>query len=774
MSMFKSIRAPKLRVLAIALAAAITDLSGNHVWAQTGQSGPGSQSGGQGNDPSNFGDPATLPGVTVRGQRSMDDRFNAPGSRVIVSKEDIEAMGADSISDVLRQLPGVLATQGADGRTEIRMRGMDKNATQILVDGERQGGSRRGGQLPIDQIPADLIERVEVIRSPMAEFSGASGGTINIVLKQAVIQRETNMRFSVQHSFGKDSPQLFISRTGPFFEPPTSNKDLPLNERIVPPSYFFGMSVYERTGGNDRTAQVLNPQLDSNGIAFENKEARIETSRSRTRELVMFPRTTIKLGATDTLAINPFLVVGSTRTNVNSQATGTRFGNDFQSESLENGKSDRYQGRMSTTWTHRFNGSKLETRGFFEKGGEQSDRQSFGNTTIVTPLNANVTTSLDKRAERVWNLSTKLTGTEEAHVWTFGGEIEDRYFTANTNTLTTAPARSDDQAYISNQKRLSAFAQDEWTLLKDGTLTAGLRVENLSRDTNSAGIRYEDQSTRFQPSLNWRQPINKEWQYRAGLASNSRIPALLDVVDRTVTSSGANTSTRPDTVGNPLLKAERTLSLDTGFEYRTQALQGGSNLFIRNLKDPIIRPTFFSNGRWVQRPDNGLAGHAWGIESDLRAPLAPLGLVGWNAIINLSWLASKIDLANNGAMGAATTTRGRIPGQPHYIANLNINKPANQRAGGWFGGAIINLTGASDLADSATGSGRAKSVARLDLNIGYVIQPFGMLRLGINNVTNVSRDRVRYDLDPVTGSQRVESISDSGGRSFFFSFGTRF
>jgi outer membrane receptor for ferrienterochelin and colicins len=157
---------------------------------------------------------AAEPGVTtitVRGSRgTLQERFEAPGSRVIVGRDDIEQMGADTVSDVLRQLPGVFANTGADGRTEIRMRGMDRGATQILVDGERTSNGRRGGQLPFDQIPSELIERIEVIRSPTPEFSGASGGTINIVLKQSTIQRETNIRLTNQFFQGRQAGQMFF------------------------------------------------------------------------------------------------------------------------------------------------------------------------------------------------------------------------------------------------------------------------------------------------------------------------------------------------------------------------------------------------------------------------------------------------------------------------------------------------------------------------------------------------------------------------------------
>ena len=120
---------------------------------------------GQGADPGGAerpgaGEPQRLETVVIRADRTLEERFASTGSRVTINRNDIEQMGADSIADVLRQLPGVQTSGGASGNLEIRMRGMDRSATQILVDGQRVGSGRRSGQLPFDQLPADMIEPV--------------------------------------------------------------------------------------------------------------------------------------------------------------------------------------------------------------------------------------------------------------------------------------------------------------------------------------------------------------------------------------------------------------------------------------------------------------------------------------------------------------------------------------------------------------------------------------------------------------------------------------
>jgi outer membrane receptor for ferrienterochelin and colicins len=713
---------------------------------------------------SNDQGPAVLPEMEIRAQRgSIEDRFNAPGSRVIVTRDDIDNMGADTVTDVLKQLPGVVTTTGASGNTEIRMRGMDRGSTQILVDGERQNNSRRGGGMPIDQIPSELIERIEVIRAPMAEFSGASGGTINIVLKQAVTKKETNLRIANQHAFGADGLSVFFGRTGPVYDPPADNNTKPIAQRVIPPSYFFGLSAFERIGGNNRSASVGTDYFSGPLQSKRDSEERTETYRNRSKELVAFPRVNIRLGAKDTLLVNLFAQAGETTSNSFTRTQATLGLLPFTAQSDEHTDSKRQLGRVSTTWNHRFAGSRLETRLTVEKGNEQTQRD--GSTSSSRPVFAlgnalGSFSSRDDRNESSQSLNSKLTGTEESHIWTFGGELERRQFRADTDNVVTAIK----QVYLSSQTRLSVYGQDEWTILTAGTLTAGLRVERLDRRTQDTRGDFSDQWTRYQPNLNLRLPINKDTVYRAGLSGLNKIPALSDVIDRVVPSVGSNSSTRPDSIGNPLLKAERTFSLDTGIDHRTaSAVQMGLNAFVRHSTDPVIRPTTLVEGRWQQKPINGVKSDAWGIEADIRTPLKLIGLDGWQMNTNASYLASKVDLGNGKS--------GRIPGQPHYSANINVNKPF-PRGGGWLGGFTLNLSGASDLGDTATSSGRTRSVARLDTRVGYLFANIGMLQLGVNNITNQKRERVRFDSDGIAA--RTESTTDSNGRQLFLAFMTRF
>jgi outer membrane receptor for ferrienterochelin and colicins len=499
---------------------------------------------------------------------------------------------------------------------------------------------------------------------------------------------------------------------------------------------------------------------------------------------------------------------------VDGHVEGKKGIGDYITDSLDQTTTNRTLARVSTTWAHRFTANRLETRFSIERGQEDTQRAFDSNSvagaasSVPNSLASNVPlppasklTLSDDRAETVWNLATKLQGFADAKVWALGAEIDNRVLTANTITnIVTGPGVTNSLGYRAEQVRTALWGQNEWTVFSKSTLVGGLRFEGVKRDTLSAGVTYADNWTRWQPSLNLRTPINPGLQFRAGVAQNTRIPALLDAVDRLVPSVGLNSPTRPDALGNPTLKAETTLSFDMGLEMRlgdgggaiqsrsagespgsrgqasagsargaTPLAQGqaGINLFVRDINDPIIRRTYFDSvgtQRWIQRPENGVGGLAWGIETDIKYPLNFIGLAGWNFSGNASLLKSKTDLSDG--------SKGRIPGQPHYLLNLSMAKPI-PRSGGFFGGGNINFSGASDLRDSSISNGRSRSVGRLDAYVGQVVPNLGYWRLGVYNLNNVGRDRVRTDLDS-SGNTRIEQTTDRSGRSIFLTLGTRF
>ena len=90
--------------------------------------------------------------------------------KVFNASKSMVATGGTAI-DLMKNIPSV--SVDVDGNVTLR-----NSSPQIFVDG-------RPTILSLDQIPADNIERVELITNPSAKFDAASsGGIINIVLKK--------------------------------------------------------------------------------------------------------------------------------------------------------------------------------------------------------------------------------------------------------------------------------------------------------------------------------------------------------------------------------------------------------------------------------------------------------------------------------------------------------------------------------------------------------------------------------------------------------------
>ena len=704
----------------------------------------------------------------------MAERFFAAGSMVIVDRQDIEQMGADSIGDALRQLPGVQVTGGGNGNLEIRMRGLDPSATRILIDGEQLGGARQGSQLPLDQLPADMIERIEVLRAPTAQYAGATGGTINIVLRQASVKRETHVRLTNQRVWGQDALQGFFSRTGPLSAPPVdlvqsgtkADALTPDAAPFRPPepwTYLVTGSVYDRlTGSNghrDTVVTGLNPARSQSD----------ETQRNRNAEWFLVPRISGRLGPVDQLNIRSVLLGNHVNGRFDSAGTGSDSSGATSSRIVDQSASERSFFQLRGDWTRRLSGSRLETSLSGQANREKIERHR--EQTLASTLGSTLTPSdfLDDRRERAWTLSTKLSGTEDALLWMGGAEAEDRRLNVDTayggSLSPTLPF-----ALGARIRRQALWAQNEWELPARTTLTAGLRLENVETMSDYAGLSATDRRRFLQPSLHVRTPIDPQLQLRFNLARVSRNPALLDLLDRRVPSQGVNAPNNPDLAGNPLLRPESSLTLDAGLE-RQLGTQGqtGLNLFVRQISDVVARRvTDGGTLRWTQRPENVGNATAWGVEGDVKTALGWPGALDWGR----DWTVSANASLLQSRMTSGDSLGQRIPGQARYLASLNIARPTPKMAG-WYGGSALSLTGPADLNSAPGSSGRDRASLSLDAHIGQVVADMGYWRLTVYNLSNARRVRERSDTD-ASGRVYTEQSSLRWTPRIFLTLGTRF
>ncbi len=118
-------------------------------------------------------DTKLLQEVSVTGQRSSVS-LKLDKKVFEVGKDVLSQSGA--VTDLLNVVPSVSVSPGG----EISLRGNPN--VLVLIDGRRTGLTQSNA---LEQVPADQVERVEVITNPSSRFdAGGSAGIINIILKK--------------------------------------------------------------------------------------------------------------------------------------------------------------------------------------------------------------------------------------------------------------------------------------------------------------------------------------------------------------------------------------------------------------------------------------------------------------------------------------------------------------------------------------------------------------------------------------------------------------
>jgi outer membrane receptor protein involved in Fe transport len=117
-----------------------------------------------------------LSGVAVTA--NADAVSAAMEKKTFAVADNISQLGG-SVLQAMSTVPGV--TVGQDGKVELR--GSDR--VMVLIDGKQTALTGFGTQKGLDNLPASVLERIEVITNPSAKFdANASAGIINLIFKK--------------------------------------------------------------------------------------------------------------------------------------------------------------------------------------------------------------------------------------------------------------------------------------------------------------------------------------------------------------------------------------------------------------------------------------------------------------------------------------------------------------------------------------------------------------------------------------------------------------
>src|SRR5215472_12258752 len=159
---------------------------------------------------------AAEPTAPKRGKRAGEEEIVVTGSRVrrkdlttpapitVINKEQVAASGKVSIGDFLQTLPeqgnaintSVNNGNTGDGSTRVSLRGLGTERTLVLLNGRRfvPGGAGANASVDLSSIPANALERIEVLKDGASAVYGsdAIGGVINLITRKRMNGAEVN------------------------------------------------------------------------------------------------------------------------------------------------------------------------------------------------------------------------------------------------------------------------------------------------------------------------------------------------------------------------------------------------------------------------------------------------------------------------------------------------------------------------------------------------------------------------------------------------------
>jgi outer membrane receptor for ferrienterochelin and colicins len=142
----------------------------------------------------------------VRSQR------DTPGTITVVSREEIERLGARDLIDILAMVPGFQfgADSLATHTSAVRGLWAADGRSMLLLDGHDLAELAYNGALLGNRIPIDWLERVEVIRGPasLAYGGGAELTVINLVTRKDPGFHASGAYGQMFHSWVKDQASL--------------------------------------------------------------------------------------------------------------------------------------------------------------------------------------------------------------------------------------------------------------------------------------------------------------------------------------------------------------------------------------------------------------------------------------------------------------------------------------------------------------------------------------------------------------------------------------
>ena len=595
--------------------------------------------------------------------------------------------------DALKRVPSVTFLSDVIESDGARLRGLPPGYTQILINGEKVPGSNADRSFFLDRIPAELIDRVEIVRSSSARRTGdAVAGTLNIKLRDGY---ELDGGYLRAGGLYYDDKELEPSVGGVF------------GGALGPGRFLIGANFQGRHNPKKKFSLRYDDSPENNpNFAtddFNNREDQVDT---RDGKDYSFNATYDIKGGTTDFSINGFYVHTDRTetersleynhpTNINGPIRATPPGNlTVDNANVATIDQDNYSvnGKLAHRWSAGETSLKIGYAYFDEDRFETEYEVEFdralprftGDQTLTGITDKEFSVRLEH--EIALGEGTKLL---------FGGLWQDK----DRDTSITVAPRDRYNLTAANRQGYDQFARNPTEFVRpfgafvpavggintieekrlDGFMLiegdmpgikweAGVRYETTDLtivDLTPPATRVENDYAKLLPSASIKVDVGARGRVTASIARTSRRPEFNFISPAQLDAElGDN-----DLLGNPLLDPETAWGVDLGFEQRLgRAGIAGINLFYRKVNDLIeLTNTGVTGsegaGTFVYQPQNIGDGKVWGIEFDLSTDLGFVGLPDTGVFGNISWLDSKI---------IDEFGKRRFNGQSEYVYNFGV------------------------------------------------------------------------------------------------------
>lgn len=164
----------------------------------------------------------------------------------VITSDDIEAMNAHSVAEVLDRVPGLFLSTNRDfgAFSLLNMQGSEPRHTLVLVDDIPWNLTSEGSAETVT-VPVGIIERIEIIKGPASSAWGSSlGGVVNIITKSTGTSSKPGG--SIYASYGKKNSQDYraalygkIGKAGYYLYGGTQDSDGLVQSRFSDNKHFY-------------------------------------------------------------------------------------------------------------------------------------------------------------------------------------------------------------------------------------------------------------------------------------------------------------------------------------------------------------------------------------------------------------------------------------------------------------------------------------------------------------------------------------------------------